>query len=167
MTRFCALALVACSSQHAAAPDAAPDAAPACTATFAGNFAEVDTAPACASVVVDALHDASLELALPVAALDAKLVVAIALGTSPAPGEWSSDTDALWSAVATEHSGSGACRYSAGAAAVPPGHFDLVLTAVDIAAGTAHGTLALTQYVLTAPGTDCGPSDTEQVTLAF
>jgi len=160
-------ALAGCGGSHAAPPDVAPDAAPACTATFSGNFAEVDAAATCASIVVDAQHDASLELALPVAALDAKLVVSIALGTAPAPGQISSDTVALWSAVATEHVGSGSCRYSAGASAVPPGSFALALAAIDVAAGTAHGTLALTLYVLTAPGTDCGPSDTEQVTLAF
>ncbi|HTR55407.1 MAG TPA: hypothetical protein VMJ10_32230 [Kofleriaceae bacterium] len=156
-----------CGGSHAAPPDVAPDALPACTATFSGNFAEVDAAPTCASLVVDAHADASLELALPVAALDARLVISIALGTAPAPGEISSDTVALWSAVATEHAGSGTCRYSAGAAAVPPGSFELALTAIDIAASTAHGTLALTQYVLTAPGSDCGQSDTEQVSLAF
>jgi hypothetical protein len=58
-------------------------------------------------------------------------------------------------------------RYSAGGAAVPPGSFDLSLAAIDPVAGTAHGTLSIIQYVLTAPGADCGLSDAERVTIVF
>lgn len=148
-------------------PADAPAAAAGCTADFTGNFAETAHAASCVRLIADAAGATTLSLSIPVMTLATKLTVSIDLGASPAPGSYSSETVALWNALASQRLGEGACVYSAGAGAVPPGSFRLALAAIDLAAGTAHGTLSLTQYVLALPGTACGASDTELVTLTF
>lgn len=118
-------------------------------------------------LIADATGATTLSLSIPVMTLATKLTVSIDLGASPAPGTYSSETVALWNALASQRLGEGACVYSAGAGAVPPGSFRLALAAIDLTAATAHGTLSLTQHVLALPGTACGPSNTELVTLTF
>ncbi len=162
------LVLAACGDNAHAPVDAAPDAAPVCTATFTGNFREVATAAACASVMPGdgaAADHTVLRLALPVATLDAELAFQIDLGAAAAPGGYSSVTSSAWGARAIQRLGDGLCVYNAGTDATPRGSFTANLTALD--ASTAHGTASLTLYVLTSPGTDCGDADTEQVDFAF
>ena len=152
-----AIFLAACGSSPAAPPDAAPpDAAPIpCTATFSGNFDESSTGPAnCATGM--------LTFSVPTHALGAPLDVKIDL-PSPTAGSYSSETVATWSARAVQLIGNGICLYSAGNAVVPQGSFTLELDSVD----PPHGTLAITQYVLVYPETDCGDADTEMVRIAF
>jgi hypothetical protein len=151
------IVVAACGSHAAAPPDAPPaDAAPIpCTATFSGNFAESSTGPANCPTGM-------LTFSIPTHALGAPLDVKIELA-SPTAGAYSSETVATWSARAVQLIGNGICLYSAGNAVVPQGSFTLELDSVD----PAHGTLAITQYVLVYPETDCGDADTELVRIVF
>jgi hypothetical protein len=134
----------------------APPPATGCTATFTGNFSETSTEQAnCPTFTSD-----SLAFALASTVFGATDTVTLALGTDE-PGEYSSDSVANWSATATERVGDGACELSAGSQLTPMGSFALTLTS------GLHGTLAVTQYVLTVPGTNCGFPDTESITVAF
>lgn len=156
-------AVVGC-GDNAAALDAGvtSDASAPCTATFRGNFAETSSGAADCPTVTG---DNTLAFSVPSTTLGASLAIAIGLGPSPTTGWYSPETTSQWSAVAFERLGDGICEYSAGAAATPAGSFGLSLTAID--GSVVHGTLAITQYVLTVPGTDCGDGDTETVTLDF
>jgi hypothetical protein len=90
------------------------------------------------------------------------LQVSIDLGASPAPGTYSSETSAHWSASGLTAAN---CAYSAGNQAVPTGSFTLTLTSVD--ASGAHGNLVLTTYVLAPPATDCGIGNIEDISVDF
>src|SRR5262249_60945627 len=133
-------------------PVAAPLPSPA---TFSAIFAESSTAPANCPTGM-------LAFSIPTHALAASLDVMIEL-PSPTAGPYSSETVATWSARAVQLIGNGICLYSAGNAVVPQGSFTLELDSVD----PAHGTLAITQYVLVYPATDCGDADTEMVRITF
>jgi hypothetical protein len=152
------LALTACGDN--AQPRADAPSAIACSATFTGNYSEQSSGPSdCATLS----GDGSLVLHIPVATLSATLDVSIALGASPTPGRMTSETVSAWSASVQAR-----CTYGAGSSVVPPGNFELTLDALDPAASSAHGTLAITQYLLQFPGIPyCGPYDTELVTLTF
>jgi hypothetical protein len=104
---------------------------------------------------------------VPVEALGGTLAISIDLGGAPAPGAASPATTSAWSARAVRTVGDSACIYSAGGAAIPTGDFALALDSIDLGERRAHGTLALTMYVLTEPGTPCGDPDTETLELAF
>jgi hypothetical protein len=134
----------------------APPAPTGCTATFAGNFSETSTARANCPT----FDATTLGFALASMVFGATDTVTLALGTDE-PGDYSSDSVASWSATATERVGDGACELSAGSQLTPMGSFALTLTM------GLHGTLTLTQYVLTVPGTNCGFPDTESITVAF
>jgi hypothetical protein len=135
--------------------DASPPAT-GCTATFAGNFSETSTAQAnCPTFATG-----TLAFALASTVFGATDTVTLALGTDE-PGEYTSDSVANWSATATERIGDGACELSAGSELTPMGSFALTLTT------GLHGTLTVTQYVLTVPGTNCGFPDTESITVVF
>jgi len=56
----------------------------------------------------------------------------------------------------------GECIFQAGATAVPTGSFTLALDST-----APHGTLRIVDYVLALRGTNCGPGDTETLTIAF
>jgi hypothetical protein len=155
------LALIGCGDNHTPTVDAPPPAIP-CVATFSGNFAETANADSCAM-----LASGTLDLAIPTTTLAPSVMASFDLGASPSPGTYSPETVPTWSARGVQRIGGGACLYAAGNAAVPTGRFELVLDAVDLAAGSAHGTLSLTQFVLAFAGTDCGASDTEQIDLQF
>jgi hypothetical protein len=148
----------ACSVDPVRAPDAAfvgPDAFVACTATFTGNFAEVaTTATACASA-----SDAQLMLAIPAIQLVAPLAVTLAI--APAPGEFSSETTATWSANATRMIDLDTCVLDAGDQVVPHGSFTLHLTSAE------HGTLVLDQPVRATTFSACGTTLAEHVEVAF
>ena len=155
--RHLALALACAACGDNLAPPA-PDAATGCTAAFAGNFAETSTATAnCPTLAATG----TLAFALASAVIGATFAISIDLGPATAPGTYTSATVEDWSATATHRIGDGACEYSAGGSAVPTGSFALTLDAGP------HGTLMVTQYVLTVPGTDCGDPDTERITVTF
>lgn len=151
-------------ARDAAEPDAG---AASCAAQFSGNFAEVATADACATLTTDGSGDTLLDLAIPSAMLAPGVSAAFGLGLSPSPGMYSSESLALWSARGVQTVGTGACVYNAGATAVPPGYFAMTLDSLDAVAGAAHGSLSMTLWVLAYPGTNCGAGETEQVELQF
>ena len=159
-----ALALVAC-GDNLAMPDAAI--APACAARFTGNFAEASSTDTPCASLVPKESDWSLSFGVPVAALDSTLAISIDLGGAPATGTRSPADTTAWSARAVHVIGDSGCIYSAGASAIPTGSFTLALDSIDLVTRRAHGTLALTLYVLTEPGVDCGDPDTETLELAF
>jgi len=169
--------LAACGGGDAAGGDAStcPDAGPACgsacDATFTGNFTDSSTATAnCATVMPgdgSQAGDTVLAFALPGRGLDAPLMITIDLGVAPVPGTYSSETTSDWSALASRTAAAGECIYSAGAAGVPTGSFTLSLTAIDPAGGTAHGELAVVQYVQAQATVDCGAGDNEAVDVRF
>ena len=148
----------ACTVDPVRAPDAAPvapDAFVACTATFTGNFAEVaTTATACATAT-----DAQLALTIPATHLVAPLAVSLAI--APAPGEFSAETTATWSANATRMIDHDTCVLDAGDQVVPHGSFTLHLTSAD------HGTLVLDQPVRATMFSACGTTLAEHVEVAF
>ncbi len=157
--------LVAGCGDNLRAIDASAPAPPPCSAMFSGNFAETLRGAADCPTVADtslAFSLAAMHLAVP-------LAIAIDLGPEPSPGEYSSETTQSWSATAyahDAHGGGGACQYTAGSSSTPQGSFTMTLSAID--AQTAHGTLAITQYVLTSPSTECGnDASNELVSLAF
>jgi hypothetical protein len=159
--RLAVLALAttcACSVDPVRAPDAAavgPDAFVACTATFTGNFAEVaTTATACASAT-----DAQLALTIPSTNLVAPLAVTLAI--APVPGDFSSETTAMWSAIATRMINHDTCVLDAGDQVVPHGSFTLHLTSAD------HGTLVLDQPVRATMFSACGTTLAEHVEVVF
>jgi len=144
-------------------PDASPPAA-ACAATFSGNFAErVAMSPDCAMLS----GQTTLTFAVPSYQPTATVAIAIPLGATPELGQYTSETVAAWSAMATVAIGDANCIYLAGATAVPPGSFTLTLDAIDVAGHTAHGRLVLELGVLPGAETDCGPSNAETLDLAF
>jgi hypothetical protein len=112
-----------------------------------------------------------LDFLVPSEALGTKLGVRIDLGPAPTLGSYSSETTAIWSAIAIRsvpvH---GACVYTAGSTSIPNGSFTLDVHAFETL--TAHGALVLTMFVLprtTEQGvqTDCGPGTTENLDLHF
>jgi len=163
MTRAVALLVVcACGSHKPAAPDAG-----ACTAAFAGAFVDaVDASTACPTVAQNG--DVELSFAIDSSEIGAQVMIAIDLGPAPTTGETTSETIVDWHAVEARSVGiAGGCVYSAGSDVTPNGSFALELSALDVAAGTAHGTLDVTQYVHALEATDCGPSDTETIHSVF
>ncbi len=159
-----AFALAAC-GDDLALPDAAI--APACAARFTGNFAETSSTDTACAVLVPKESDWSLSFEVPAASLDATLAISIDLGGVPAPGARSPADTTTWSARGVHAIGDSACIYAAGDRAIPTGSFTLALDTVDLVARRAHGSLALTMYVLTEPGVACGDPDTETLELAF
>ena len=158
------IALAGCGST-AAAIDAAPDASTRCTAVFSGNFAETSVSDGCATTGMAENGDVTLVLMVPSTTLATSVAGLFDLGPAPTPGHYSQRTVTTWRVRAPQRIGDGTCLYAAGSMQVPQGSFDLMLTEID-AAGV-HGTLDLTQYVLGFPGTDCGDSQTEQLSLAM
>ena len=157
--RLAVLAVVtACGGDPVRSPDAAvigPDAFVACTATFTGNFAEVaTTATACASAT-----DTQLVVTVPSTTLVAPLAVTLAI--APAPGDFSSETTATWSALATRMINHDTCVLDAGDQVVPHGSFTLHLISAD------HGTLVLDQPVRATMFSACGTTLSEHVEVAF
>lgn len=161
------IALAACGDNLVPLDGGVPVISGPCTATFGGNFSESSTAEKCAAVVVDGSGEATLALTIPTTTLAPSLMVNLGLGETPSPGSYSSDGIEAWSARGVQAIGNGACLYTAGTAAVPPGSFSLHLDQLDATAGSAGGSLELTMYVLPFPGTDCGAGDTEHLSLQF
>jgi hypothetical protein len=159
-----AAALAAC-GDNVALPDAAI--APACAARFTGNFSESSSSDTPCASLAPKESDWSLSFGVPVEALDSTLAISIDLGAAPAIGTRSSADTAAWNARAVHVIGDSACIYAAGATAIPSGSFTLALDTIDLGARRAHGSLALTLYVLTEPGVACGDPDTEALELAF
>ncbi len=132
-----------------------------CTATFAGNFAETSTAPEnCPSIGAT-----SVTFMVPVQALATTLAISIDLGGPPTPGTYSSQSSGAWQATATQNLGGRFCYYTAGSATGPHGSFMLTIDAVD--GTTAHGELAILQYVLAGLNAKCGTAENETITLTF
>ena len=135
-----------------------------CIATFAGNFSDASTtADNCATVRPG--ERTELSFGITSAVIGGTLGITLDLGPMPLPGRYTSTTVAPWSAFAIRQVATGGCIYQAGDTAVPPGDFTLELD--ELAPDAAHGTLAIDQHVLAIQGTDCGPGDTETVTIAF
>nr|HEX4318417.1 hypothetical protein [Kofleriaceae bacterium] len=168
----CLLAVAAACGDNARDAADAPPApaidAPAatCTAELRGNLVDRSAG----SADCPTLGSGELAFALAVPQLAIPLAIALDLGPDPAPGDYSSETIHDWSVSSYQRDtagGGGACLYSAGGSATPSGNFELALTAVDGAGGSAHGSLAITAWVLVFPGTSCGTDDTETIQLAF
>jgi hypothetical protein len=146
-----------------------------CRVELAGNVVESSASPTlCPKLVAGAgatQGDRLLTFAVPSRALGTNLSITIDLGARPTPGIYTAGTTAFWSAAAAKPvPPAGACMFLAGNNATPTGTFALELTTLD--AATAHGTLALTLFILprisdAGVPTDCGRSTTEDVRLRF
>jgi hypothetical protein len=153
-------AISACGDNTAHTTDA-PGTQSGCTATFSGNFAETSTAPDnCPSVSGNVVS-----FNVPVTALSTSLAVMLDLGTPPTIGTYSSQSAPTWTATATQNIGGRFCFYTAGSATGPHGSFMLTIDAID--GVTAHGQLAVLQYVLSGLNAKCGPNENETVTVTF
>jgi hypothetical protein len=174
------IALAACGDNvQPASPDAArmADSAPAgaCRATLTGNVTELLTSDALCPRLMPATTMGHTLMRFVVAShvMAANMGINIDLGAQPAAGVYSSETTAVWSALAIETAPvNGACVFTAGSSSVPAGSFELGLAAIDLGASTAHGQLSLLMFVLprtTEQGvqTDCGAGTTESVTITF
>ena len=168
-----AVVLAACGDNTAAPADARaldaakPDAPFSCSATFTGNFSETDTLPGSCAMVTGSASGTTLAFAVPAQALGTDVAIQLVLGDPPVTGQYSSDSVASWSAMATEVHGTSRCFYVAGATAVPTGDFTLVLEAIDAMAGIAHGQLMLELAVLPGAENDCGADNAETLALTF
>jgi hypothetical protein len=146
-----------------------------CSVRLSGNVTETETEaaslPACSTLRAATGGGGAGETVLELQVSSTKLAgltVSVALGASPSPGRYSSETVSDWSAEGLS-AGNSDCAYSAGSAAVPTGSFALDLTSVTRAGpgGSAHGTIALQTYVHAPPATDCGAGDVETVQIDF
>ena len=167
-----AFALAAC-GDNAAGSDAAADVAPRapCAATFSGNFAEsiVSTA-SCPMIDFGSgaeLGQRLLDFSIPSQTIGGPMNVSIDLGTSIAPGTYTSETVRSWQALAVVELGASVCAYRAGSTVTPEGQFTLELDAIDPQHGTAHGRLALVMDVLAFEQSSCGTPDTENLDVRF
>ncbi len=156
---FLVLALAGCSSPAPADR--------ACKLALSGNVAETsDLGKDCATLKASSGGGYSLQVQASTDEIQT-LTFRFDLGSAPAAGAYSPASVAGWSAAALRSSKS-ACILSAGSTSVPQGYFTLDLESVEArAGGVAHGSLDLTMNVHAPPATDCGPGDTEQVTLQF
>jgi|HubBroStandDraft_5_1064220.scaffolds.fasta_scaffold628345_2 hypothetical protein len=167
------IVLAACGDNAAVHPDAPPLDAPkpdapfSCSATFTGNFSETDALPGSCAMVSSSTSGTTLAFAVPAQALGSDVAIQILLGDPPVAGQYSSESVSSWSAMATEIEGTSRCFYVAGATAVPPGDFTLMLDAIDAVAGTAHGQLMLELAVLPGAENNCGTDNAEMLALAF
>jgi hypothetical protein len=156
----------ASSRVDAAALDArhvdAPALPPLCHATFTGNFALDEDVPANCGAMSGS---GSLTFDLPVLPIDADLTIEFQLANPPSTGQFSSESGAQWSAVATQHIGNSVCSYVAGSTSVPPGDFTLKLASID--STSAHGSLMLDLAVLPGSETSCGTQNYESLELSF
>jgi hypothetical protein len=139
----------------------------ACKLALSGNVVETaDLGKDCATLEASSGGGYSLRVQGSTAELQA-LTFRVDLGPAPATGAYSPASVASWSASALRSSKS-ACILSAGSTSVPQGYFALDLESVEArAGGVAHGSLDLAMNVHAPPATECGPGDTEQVTLQF
>jgi hypothetical protein len=141
-----------------------------CEARYSGNYEDsVSTAPGCGKLAPSSANAGDWELQLTSTSVrnNVTLSVQIDVGSSPAPGSFSSENVAHWQAVGASNQN---CEYSAGDQSVPVGNFTLMLASVPAlsgAGGVAHGTLQLQQYVQAPPTVDCGPGDSETVDFEF
>ncbi len=138
-----------------------------CAVEIAGDTSETAQLPAdCAKLAPPADAGAAYVLTLSASTPDlAQLTIAVPLGDDPSAGDYSSEGLSDWSAIATV-AGDSNCTYAAGTLSVPTGSMTLNLTSAGPNT-TPHGTLDATLYVHAPLATDCGPSDTERVVLAF
>ncbi|MCE9577041.1 MAG: hypothetical protein K8W52_28095 [Deltaproteobacteria bacterium] len=157
-------ALAACGGT--AAPDAGL-ADGACVGTLSGNLAEPISAAECAALVREGDGQLALRLDIPSAVAATTFGVEIELGPAPAVGAYGPATVTAWSALALRDAAPGTCVYRAGATAVPAGSFALTLDALDAGTLTAHGSLEVVLYVLAVTTANCGPGDTETISIAF
>jgi hypothetical protein len=175
------IALAACGDNEVPGrPDAAPrpDSAPAgaCAATLTGNVTEASRADALCPRLLPAatMGHTMIRFVVASTAMGTSIGINIDLGAQPATGAYSSETTAIWSALAIETTPAvdGACIFTAGAMSVPAGNFQLRIDAIDLVAGTVHGELSLLMFVLprtTEQGvqTDCGAGTTESLVVTF
>jgi hypothetical protein len=154
-----AVGCVACKSATHDVIDAELDAdTAACTATWTGNFAEVDTAQApCAT-----MSSGTLAIQAPTTRLAMPLPISIALPSAVA-GTYSSDTIATWTAMETMTVVGDTCIFEAGSTLAP--HGDFALTLADPTA--PHGMLTLDMAVLAEEFSVCGSPLTETLELTF
>lgn len=174
------IALAACGdNQIPAAPDAAPfaDSAPAgaCSMMLSGNATEMASSDALCPKLMPATTMGHTLIRFVVASrvLAANIGINVDLGAQPTASVYSPENTSIWSALAIETAPvNGACIFTAGSSSVPAGNFELGLDAIDLAAGTAHGHLAVLMFVLprtTEQGmqTDCGAGTTESLAVTF
>jgi hypothetical protein len=163
------LLVAACGDSVTIATTSAADAAPrACAVSLSGNLnASLASTADCATVELARGHRL-LEFVIPIAAIDAPLALSFDLGVVGTTGLYTSETVHAWSARATQRFGADSiCIYAGGSDTAPQGNFTLVLDAIDVAAGTAHGSARLVLLALTPTSIPCGPIDVEHVELSF
>ncbi|HEY4159545.1 MAG TPA: hypothetical protein VGM29_15655 [Polyangiaceae bacterium] len=159
-----ALAIGLCSTQSACRKPS-----PSCVVSLFGSTQQVTHLAECASL------SATVRAGEPhyvlrfgdKPALPAELHAELDLGPRPTTGSFS-DT-ALRAFHATLKT-SPTCTFVAGGDAVPRGRAWLELSALDLShpsAQTVHGQLTLTLRLHAAAQSDCGPVDTETVSLRF
>ena len=102
-------------------------------------------------MVSSSTSGSTLAFAVPAQALGSDVAIQILLGDPPVAGQYSSESVSSWSAMATEIEGTSRCFYVAGATAVPPGDF----------------TLMLELAVLPGAENNCGTDNAEMLALAF
>ena len=179
MRRFALTALAACGGNPAAPVVDAPcgDGAcvAACTAVLTGNVDEMvvseNTCPTLLPGTGNSEGHTMIDFIVPSQALATDLAVRIDLGPVPTLGAYTSETTAIWSALAIQPKpGRGTCIFNAGNLADPEGHFSLELT--SLTPSTQHGELTVTMFVLPYTDemgnqTDCGPGATEELQSSF
>jgi hypothetical protein len=151
-----ALAMVGCSST--------PAASNACALDYSGNLDTQVSATGCASWGAADAGDPLLVIDT-TSELTGRLQVMIDLGATPIPAAVSSDVVSNWNAVVFGFGDAG-CAFTGGSTSVPFGSFDLALDSAS-AGATPHGSITLVLYVHAPPGNSCGPSDVENVHVAF
>lgn len=135
------------------APFVPQDAPAACTAKFSGNFVETSTTD-------DACATDGMTLSISSTFLVEPLQVSIPAASA---GDYSSQTVAEWSAMATRMINHDTCLMAAGDQVVPHGSFTLHLESVS----PSHGTLVLDQPVRATVFSDCGATLVEHVEVTF
>jgi hypothetical protein len=90
---------------------------------------------------------------------------AMTLGPEPTAGSFSSETLTAWNITMKNAAG---CDFSAGTEVVPTGSFTLDLSSLPTSdAGAPKGKLDATLYLHALSMMDCGPGDTEQISITF
>jgi len=127
--------LSGCSQSQPALPAPAPAATGSsnCALQLSGNLSDSLALPSCGELNLSpsTAGDFELDFHFPSQGLQS-LDISIALGPSPSPGSYSSETSSEWSAIGLTSS---QCPYSAGSDSVPRGSFKLTLSAIEIADG--------------------------------
>ena len=146
-----------------------------CTAVLTGNVDETVASQTTCPMLLPGSGNSEghtmIDFVIPSRMLATDLAVRIDLGALPTLGAYTSETTAIWSALAIQPKPArGTCIFNAGNLADPEGSFALDVNALTTA--TADGCLDVTMFVLpytdeTGNQTDCGSVTTETLQLTF